>query len=134
MQRKPVPTDLRYNEDHQWLLAEADGMVTVGLTEYGADAFGNIVYVHLPSVDDELTAGDSCGAVESNKTASDLYSPASGHVVAVNEALRDEPSLVNDDPYGAGWLFRIVVTELDKTLTAAEYEARTLSPLPEQRC
>src|SRR6266498_595734 len=134
MQRKPVLTDLRYNEDDQWLLTEADGMVTVGLTEYGADAFGKIVYVHLPTVDDELTAGDSCGAVESNKAASDIYSPASGRVVAVNEALRDKPSLVNNDPYGDGWLFRIVVTELDKTLTLAEYEARTRLRPPQPRC
>jgi glycine cleavage system H protein len=128
-----VPAHLRYSADHEWLDA-ADGTATVGLTELGADAFGDIEYVKLPSVGDELVAGDSCGAVESNKTASDLYSPASGHVVAVNEALRDKPSLINDDPYGAGWLFRIVVTDLDATLTPEQYEELTLLPLQDKSC
>ena len=95
-----IPAHLRYNGDHEWL-GETDGTLTVGLTELAADTFGDIVYVDLPSVGAELTDGVACGAVESSNTASDIYSPASGHVVAVNESLRDKPSLVNDDPYGA---------------------------------
>lgn len=122
---------LRYNEDHEWLDV-SDG--TVGFTELGADAFGGIVYVQLPGVGDQLIAGDPCGAVESDKSASDLYSPASGEVVAVNERLRDKPDLITDDPYGEGWLFRILVTDVGATLSAAQYEELSLLPLPDKSC
>ena len=128
-----VPAHLHYNADHEWL-EETDGTTTVGLTKHAASALGDIVYVQLPSVGDRLVGGQSCGAVESNKTASGLYSPASGQVVAVNEALRADPSLINRDPYGDGWLFRILVTDVGALLTAAQYEELTLLPLPDNPC
>ena len=129
-----VPAHLRYNADHEWLEETDGGTTTVGLTLYAAGALGDIVYVQLPSVGDRLVAGQSCGAVESNKTASGVHSPASGQVVAINEALRTDPSLINRDPYGNGWLFRIFVTDLGATLTAAQYEELTLVPPPDAGC
>ena len=124
-----VPAHLRYNTDHEWL-AETDGTVTVGMTQYAVDALGDIVYAQLPSVGARLLAGESCGAVESNKAVSDVLAPASGQVVAVNEVARAEPGLMNRDPYGEGWLFRILATDVGTTITAAEYEAFTRLPRP----
>lgn len=114
--------DLRYADSHEWVKLE-DGIATVGITDYAQHALGNIVYVDMPEVGDEVTAGEEFGAVESVKAASDLISPISGEVVEINEALEDEPELVNADPY-ANWIMKVKVSdpsEIDGLLTAAAY-------------
>ena len=101
-----VPTDLRYTDDHEWLRIEG-GEGTVGITAYAAGELGDIVFVELPAVGSRFAAAQSFGVIESVKTASDLYSPLEGEVVAVNDRLAEHPELVNDDPYGEGWMIRI---------------------------
>ena len=99
------PEDPRYTEEHEWVRQGADGTLRVGITSYAQDALGDVVFVSVPTVGDTVTAGDSCGEVESTKSVSDLYAPLTGEVVAVNEALDSTPELVNTDPYGDGWIF-----------------------------
>lgn len=114
--------DLRYADSHEWVKLE-DGIATVGITDYAQHALGNIVYVDMPEVGDEVNAGEEFGAVESVKAASDLISPVSGEVVEINEALDDEPELVNADPY-ANWIMKVKVSdpsEIDNLLDAAAY-------------
>lgn len=101
------PEDLRYTEEHEWVRSASDGAVRIGITSYAQDALGDVVYVSLPAVGDTVSAGDSCGEIESTKSVSDLYSPLSGEVTAVNEALDATPELVNSDPYGDGWIFEL---------------------------
>jgi len=98
-----VPDDLRYTADHEWLRVEGDEAV-VGITAYAADQLGDVVFVELPATGTALEPAQSFGVIESVKTASDLYAPAGGEVVAINDALGDKPELVNDDPYGDGWM------------------------------
>ncbi|WP_131741459.1 glycine cleavage system protein GcvH [Actinomadura roseirufa] len=120
-----VPEQLRYSEEHEWVagLGGEDGIVTVGITAHAADALGEIVYLELHSSEGEaVTAGEPCGEVESTKSVSDLYSPVSGEITAINSAVVDEPKVINDDPYGEGWIFKIrVVDEPGDLLDAAEY-------------
>jgi glycine cleavage system H protein len=121
------PDDLKYTTEHEWVRTpgETEGSVRVGITHFAQDALGDIVYVSLPEVGEELQAGTTCGELESTKSVSDLYAPVSGTVVARNEALDATPELVNSDPYGDGWLFEIVPSdtgELDALLDAAGYE------------
>ncbi len=120
-----VPDDLRYTKEHEWLRLEgAEGVV--GITDFAQDALGDVVFVELPAVGAVLSAGQAFGVVESNKTVSDLFAPVGGRVLAVNQALRDEPELVNQEPYGAGWMIRIALTapaEVDGLLDAAAYRA-----------
>lgn len=123
------PADLKYTVEHEWLRQPGDaaGSVRVGITDYAQDALGDIVYVSLPEVGATVAAGDACGELESTKSVSDVYAPVSGEIVAVNEALDATPELVNNDPYGAGWLFEVVPAtpgELDGLLDAAGYEAQ----------
>ena len=106
-----VPEGLRYTEDHEWLRLEGDEAV-VGITAYAADELGDIVFVELPAVGTELSARQTFGVVESVKAVSDLYSPVAGSVTAVNEALAAEPELVNNDPYGGGWMLRVRVADV----------------------
>ncbi|HEY0064586.1 MAG TPA: glycine cleavage system protein GcvH, partial [Telluria sp.] len=101
-----IPADLKYTESHEWVRAEADGTVTVGITEYAQDALGDIVFVELPKVGKSYTAGDDAAVVESVKAASDIYAPVSGEVVAVNTAVSDAPDSINSDAYSA-WLFKL---------------------------
>ena len=101
-----IPDGLRYTDDHEWLRLESEDGV-VGVTAYAAGELGDVVFVELPAVGTKLTKAQSFGVIESVKTASDLFSPAAGEIVAVNEALADRPELVNDDPYGEGWMVRI---------------------------
>ncbi|RKS77886.1 glycine cleavage system H protein [Motilibacter peucedani] len=101
-----LPQDLRYTAQHEWL-RESDGVVRVGITDFAQDALGDVVFVQLPAVGDTVTAGESCGEVESTKSVSDVYSPVTGEVVARNEALEQTPELVNSDPYGEGWMFEV---------------------------
>lgn len=114
--------DLRYADSHEWVKLEGD-IATVGITDYAQHALGNIVYVDMPEVDDEVTAGEEFGAVESVKAASDLISPVSGTVVEINENLEDQPELVNEDAF-ANWIMKVKISdpaELDNLLDAAAY-------------
>jgi glycine cleavage system H protein len=121
-----IPDDRGYTEAHEWvsLLPGAElpeGPVRVGITAVAAEALGEIVYVDLPDVGSEITAGESCGEVESTKTVSELYPPVSGRIVEINTAVQDDPGIVTADPYGDGWLFTVAATAVGTLLTAAEY-------------
>lgn len=105
-----VPAELRYTRSHEWLRSEGDTL-TVGITEHAQDQLGDLVFVEVPEVGSTQAAGDACAVVESVKAASDVYAPVAGEVVAVNEALADTPELVNSDPYGEGWLFKLRVDD-----------------------
>ncbi len=100
------PAGLRYTAEHEWVSANGD-TVRIGITSFAQEALGDVVYVSLPGVGDTVTAGDTCGEVESTKSVSDLYAPVSGEVTAVNEALDATPELVNNDPYGEGWMYEL---------------------------
>jgi len=102
-----VPDDLRFIATHQWVRLEDDGMATVGITDFAQESLGDVVFVELPQVGTLVTNGAEAGVVESVKSASDVYSPVTGEVVAVNEALEESPEKVNEDPYGEGWLYRV---------------------------
>ncbi|MER7604810.1 glycine cleavage system protein GcvH [Nocardioides sp. NPDC127503] len=122
------PDDLKYTSEHEWLRnpGETEGSVRIGITNYAQDALGDIVYVSMPSLGDTIKSGESCGELESTKSVSDIYAPISGEVVAVNGSLDATPELVNDDPYGGGWLFEVTPSdpaELESLLDAAAYEA-----------
>ena len=119
-----IPADLKYIASHEWVRVEGDGTVTVGVTDHAQDALGDVVYVELPEVDVGLSAGDEAGVVESVKAASDIYTPLSGTVIAVNSTLEDAPEQVNSDPYGEGWFFKLRLAdagELDELLDADGY-------------
>ncbi|MDO9321956.1 MAG: glycine cleavage system protein GcvH [Pseudomonas sp.] len=120
-----IPADLRYAASHEWVRLEADGTVTVGISDHAQEALGDVVYVELPEVGASLNAGQEAGVVESVKAASDIYAPIAGTVLAVNEVLTDSPEQVNSDPY-ASWFFKLQpsdATELNKLLDAAAYSA-----------
>ena len=119
-----TPSDLRYAASHEWVRVLDDNIVEVGITDYAQAALGDVVYVELPEVGDTVAAGEECCAVESVKAASDIYAPVSGSVVAVNEALDDEPEQLNQAPFGEGWMFKIQMedaSELDALLSAEAY-------------
>ncbi len=122
------PEDLIYSSEHEWVRrpGETDGSVRIGITHYAQDALGDIVYVSLPEVGAEISAGDTVGELESTKSVSDIYAPVSGKVVARNDALDGTPELVNSDPYGEGWLFEVAGasdSEIDALMDAAAYQA-----------
>ncbi|MBN0046099.1 glycine cleavage system protein GcvH [Streptomyces actuosus] len=118
------PQQLRYSKEHEWLSAAEDGVATVGITEHAANALGDVVFVQLPEVGDTVSAGDTCGELESTKSVSDLYSPVAGEVTEVNQDVVDDPSLVNSAPFEGGWLFKVRVTEEPQDLLSAdEYTA-----------
>lgn len=119
-----VPADLKYTDEHEWIRTEADGTVTVGITDHAQETLGDIVFLELPAVGKTITAGDAVGVVESVKAASDIYAPVSGEIVAVNEALLDSPDAVNQDAYDS-WLFKVKLgasASLDKLLDADGYQ------------
>jgi glycine cleavage system H protein len=120
-----IPADLRYARTHEWLRTLSDGLVEVGVSDHAQAALGDLVYVQLPDVGHTLAAQEACAVVESVKAASDVYSPVAGTVVAVNETLVKEPELINQDPYGRGWLMRLKPTAGDQTglLSAGDYQA-----------
>jgi glycine cleavage system H protein len=125
-----VPDELRYSKEHEWASRGDDGRVRVGITDFAQDALGDVVYVDLPAVGTSVTAAESVGELESTKSVSEMYAPVTGIVAAVNEALADNPQLLNEDPYGAGWLIEIDATELselDTLLDADAYRALTES-------
>lgn len=118
-----IPQDLRYTESHEWIRKEADGSITVGITDHAQEALGDIVFLELPQVGKNFDAGDACAVVESVKAASDIYAPLSGEVVANNDAAVSAPESVNSDAYGS-WLFKMKPTDiskLDALLTADAY-------------
>ncbi len=120
-----IPAELRFAESHEWARLEADGTVTVGISDHAQEALGDVVFVELTEVGKVFAAEDQAGVVESVKAASDIYSPIAGEVIAVNEELSGSPELLNSDPYGA-WIFKLKPTdkaELDKLLDAAAYKA-----------
>ena len=120
------PTNLKYTKEHEWARLESDGSITVGITDHAQDSLGDVVFVELPEVGDELANEDKFGVVESVKTVSDLFSPCAGEVVAVNESLEDEPELVNSSAYDDGWMVRIQPSDaaaLDELMDASSYDA-----------
>jgi len=119
-----TPSELKYASSHEWARLEEDGTVTIGISDHAQEALGDVVFVEVPGIGDRLAAGDEAGVVESVKAASDIYAPISGEVIAVNEALEDEPETVNADPYNDGWFFRLQpddTSELEKLLSAKDY-------------
>ncbi|MBL3700524.1 glycine cleavage system protein GcvH [Leucobacter luti] len=116
-----VQTGLQYSAEHEWITAESPA--TIGVSQVAADALGEVVYVELPAVGTAVTAGGVCGEIESTKSVSEIYSPVAGEVVEVNQAVVDDPALVNSDPYGAAWLFKVAVTEFGPLLSAEQYAA-----------
>lgn len=128
MSELQYPENLRYTTDHEWVESRGEGIVRVGITAYAQDALGDVVYVSLPAVGDEVTAGDTCGEVESTKSVSDLYAPLGGQVTAVNDALDATPELINSDPYGEGWMMEITLSDesaLDDLLDVSAYREQT---------
>ncbi|WP_296705285.1 MULTISPECIES: glycine cleavage system protein GcvH [Rothia] len=119
-----VPAELSYTSEHEWVSAlTAEGTVRVGITDHAQDALGDVVYVDLPSVGDSVAAEDSFGEIESTKSVSDLFAPIAGEIVAVNEALEDDPALVNSDPYGEGWIIEIRPENADDLANLLDAEA-----------
>ncbi|MBK5073463.1 glycine cleavage system protein GcvH [Budviciaceae bacterium CWB-B4] len=121
-----VPADLKYATSHEWVREEQEGVYTVGITDHAQHLLGDMVFVELPEVGDEISVGEECAVAESVKAASDIYAPLSGEVIAVNDQLSDAPELVNSEPYAEGWLFKIRandINELNSLLDAAGYLA-----------
>ena len=116
-----VPGDLQYTKSHEWVRRE-EGTATVGITDHAQDELGDVVFVELPEKGTSFSAGDSFGTVESVKAVSDLYAPVGGEVVEVNETLNDSPELINEEPYGGGWMIRLRISEDGDLLSAEEYE------------
>ncbi|MEO8749097.1 MAG: glycine cleavage system protein GcvH [Allobranchiibius sp.] len=125
MSELEYPDDLRYTEDHEWVREQGE-VVRIGITAFAQEALGDVVYVSLPAVGDQVATGDSCGEVESTKSVSDLYAPLDGEVSAVNVQLDSTPELINSDPYGEGWMFELRLsdpTAMAALKNAADYTA-----------
>lgn len=119
-----VPETLKYTNDHEWALIEGD-VATLGITEYAAGELGDVVYVELPEVGSQAGKGDSIGTIEAVKTVADLYSPLSGKIIEVNESLNDSAELINQDPYGKGWIAKLKIAnpaEIEQLLSADDYQ------------
>lgn len=121
-----TPSNLKYAASHEWVRDEGDGIVTVGISDHAQESLGDVVYVEQPEVGSSVTGGEEAGVVESVKAASDIYSPVSGEVIAVNELLEDAPETINGSPYDDGWFFKVKISdpsELDGLLDAVAYES-----------
>ena len=119
------PSELKYASTHEWVKIEGDLVIT-GISDHAQDALGDLVYVEMAELGQQITAGQQTGVVESVKTASDIHAPISGEVVEVNSSLEDDPDFVNDDPYGKGWIYKIKpnnIADIEKLLSSSEYEA-----------
>lgn len=118
-----IPAELKYVSSHEWIRHEGNGLVTVGITDHAQELLGDVVFVEAPEVDNEVEAEEEIAVVESVKAASDIYAPIAGTIVEVNGELEDSPELVNSDPYGDGWMFKMQIDEadLDGLLSAEEY-------------
>jgi glycine cleavage system H protein len=120
-----VPSDLKYTKDHEWVRDNGDGSVTVGITDHAQEALGDLVFVEVPEVGKQLSAGEACAVVESVKAASDVYSPLAGEVSESNASLGDAPESINEDPYGEGWIFKLSPAdagEMEDLMDAAAYQ------------
>lgn len=120
-----VPDNLKYTQTHEWVRLESDGSVTVGITDHAQQLLGDMVFVELPTIDREAQQGAEIAVVESVKAASDIYSPISGKIVAVNQELNTIPELINQDPYEKGWIFRLIPndpSEINQLLNSADYQ------------
>ncbi len=120
-----IPGDLKFLKSHEWVRVEGDGRATIGISDHAQELLGDLVYVELPAVGDDIEAGNACAVVESVKAASDVYAPVSGKVLEVNSALTDKPETINEDAYGDGWLFVLQMSEPDQVkelLSPDDYE------------
>jgi glycine cleavage system H protein len=123
-----APEELKYSKSHEWARLESDGTVTVGISDYAQQALGDLVFIETPEIDRTVKAGEACAVVESVKAASDIYAPVSGEIIDTNPELGNAPELVNNDPYGDGWIMRIRPSdkaELETLLDAASYQDLT---------
>ena len=120
-----IPLELKYTKSHEWVRSEEDGSVTIGISDHAQELLGDLVFVELPEVGTDFVAGDECCVVESVKAASDVYMPISGEIIEVNEALTDEPEIINTSPYDSGWLFKVKpsANEIDDLMDADAYQA-----------
>ena len=118
-----VPNHLLYTKDHEWIHIHDDGTATIGITDFAQSELGDIVFVELNDIGDECEKEDTFGTVEAVKTVSDLYAPLDGEIIEINEALEDEPELVNDDPYGQGWMIKITIANPDQQSELLDSEA-----------
>ncbi|ERS10885.1 MULTISPECIES: glycine cleavage system protein GcvH [Marinobacter] len=119
-----IPSDLKYIETHQWVRVDADGTATVGITDFAQEQLGDVVYIGVPETGATVNGGEEAGVAESVKSASDVFSPVTGEVIEINEKLEDEPEIVNEDPYGDGWMFKVKLAdegELEGLMDAAAY-------------
>ncbi|MFV0425739.1 MAG: glycine cleavage system protein GcvH [Beutenbergiaceae bacterium] len=119
-----IPADRQYTAEHEWVARDGD-TATIGITEFAANSLGDVVYLELPQVGATVSAGQVCGEIESTKSVSELYAPVTGTVVSINQAAIESPESVNEDPYGAGWLMTVTVTQAGPLLSADEYAAIT---------
>ena len=119
-----VAAELKYSPEHEWISTDGSGPSVVGVSAVAAEALGDIVYVDLPEVGSTVTAGETCGEIESTKSVSDLYAPVTGEVTETNPAVVDDPSLINSDPYGAGWLFKVAAESDGPLLSAEDYASK----------
>jgi glycine cleavage system H protein len=120
------PEQLKYAASHEWVRIETSGELTVGISDHAQDLLGDVVFAEFPELDQDIEANQACMLLESVKAASDIYMPVSGKVIAINKALEDEPELINQDPYGEGWLFKIAPdnkVDVDALMSLSEYEA-----------
>ena len=125
-----IPQNLKYTKTHEWVLVNTDGTATVGITDYAQDLLGDIVFIQTPDIGSSVKAAQDCAVVESVKAASDIYAPVAGTITAGNAALSSEPEIVNKDPFGVGWIFKLSLadkTELDKLLTPKQYAEHVAS-------
>ena len=121
-----IPSELKYTKSHEWVNDNENGTITVGITDHAQELLGDLVFVEQPEVGKELDAEEACAVVESVKAASDIYAPVAGEIVEINEALEDQPELINSDPYGEGWLFKLKLADpnsLEGLLSADDYAA-----------
>lgn len=121
-----IPSQLRYTKEHEWVEQSSDGKFRVGITDFAQAALGDIVYIQLPKVGENIAQGKVCGEVESTKSVSEIYAPLSGKIVSVNSELDAAPEILNSDPYGAGWIIEVEVSEtsqLDSLLSPTDYQA-----------
>ncbi len=121
-----IPSELYYAESHEWVEQLDDGLLRIGISDHAQEQLGDLVFIELPELGSAVSQGDACAVVESVKAASDVYAPVSGEVVSINETLAEEPEVVNNDPYGDGWLFTVKPSDLDELqnlMDAAGYKA-----------
>jgi glycine cleavage system H protein len=118
-----IPEDLKYTDSHEWVRDDGDGVVTIGITDHAQSLLGDLVFVELPESSIEIGAGEETGVVESVKAASDIYSPVTGKIIEINRALEGSPDLINTDPYGDGWLYRIKLEDEDELETLMDADA-----------